>query len=387
MRVVVTGMVATYPVGGVAWDYGQYALGLERLGCEVYYLEDTGGLTYDPRIGSYCEDCSYAVDFLRESLARLSPKLADRWHFRAADDSTYGMSPEKLAKIVANADVFLNVSGGTVLRDGYMANRCKILVDSDPGWNHFVNYPKWDENPGWLGTHGFRGHDHFFTYAQRMGRPDCELPDLGINWHPTRPPVVVDCWEPAGEPNRWTTVMTWNNFGKPVEHQGRVYGTKEREFSKVELLPTRLRNVRFELAVGGAGAPANRWRDLGWNVVRSEDVSRTVDEYRDYVQSSRGEFSVAKNLYVATRSGWFSCRSVCYLAAGRPVVVQDTGYSELIPTGEGLCTFTDLDEAQAGIVKVEADYARHSSAAREIAREHFGSDRVLGAMFQHIGLN
>jgi hypothetical protein len=180
--------------------------------------------------------------------------------------------------------------------------------------------------------------------------------------------------------------MTWNNFHKPVEYEGRFYGTKEMEFGKVEVVPSRDGAPRMEMAVGGSGAPVDRWRELGWSVVDSHSVSGTIDEYRDYIQASRGEFSVAKNLYVATRSGWFSCRSVCYLAAGRPVVTQDTGFSSYIPTGHGLFAFSDLDEAQEGLAAVEQDYRRQGRAARDVARECFDSDRVLGRLLEEIGL-
>ncbi|MFC1715269.1 glycosyltransferase [Candidatus Poribacteria bacterium] len=386
MQAIVTGMIATYPVGGVAWDYGQYALGLEQLGFEVYYLEDTGWQTYDPRKGVYSEDCSYGVHFLNESLARLSPALGDHWHFRAMDGTTYGIEADRFNEIIAEADIFLNVSGGTLLRDEYMVNRRKLLIDSDPGWNHFVNFPKWDKNPGWYGTHGWRAHDHFFTYAERIGQPDCVLPTFGITWHPTRPLVVLDQWKPKPPGAKWTTVMTWTeNTREPMEYDGVVYGTKETEFAAMTELPSHT-PVPLELAVGGFRPPRDHLRALGWSVIEAESISRTADDYRSYIQKSRGEFSIAKNVYVATRSGWFSCRSICYLASGRPVVVQDTGFSEFIPTGEGLFAFSTLEAAKQGIEAVEHDYMRHQQGALEIAREYFGSDRVLAHLLREIEL-
>jgi hypothetical protein len=254
-----------------------------------------------------------------------------------------------------------------------------VLIDTDPGWNHFVNYPKWDANPGWQGTHGFRAHDHFFTYAERIGRPDCLLPTLGISWHPTRPPVVLDRWNSTGIGRAWTTVMTWDNFRRKIDYQGVTYGTKELEFSKVEVVPS-LVSAPMELAIGGNGAPRERWKQGGWSVVESETISRTANDYRDYIQNSRGEFSVAKNIYVATRSGWFSCRSVCYLAAGLPVIIQDTGFSEVIPCGRGLVGFVDRSQAVAAIQLVETDYADHATAAREVARNFFDSRLVLNGL-------
>jgi hypothetical protein len=385
VKAVVTGMIATYPVGGVAWDYAQYALGLERLGFEVYYLEDTGLDAYDPARREYGGDGGYGAAFLEQSLAALSATLAGRWHLRAADGTTRGLAPGDLGDVLAESALLLNVSGSALVRDEYLRCRNRILVDTDPGWNHFRNYPRWDAQPGWRGTRGWRAHDHFFTYAERIGAPDCALPTLGIDWQPTRPPVVLDLWRPKPPGERWTTVMTWRNFPESIEYRGRRYGAKELEFDRIEALPGRTA-ARLEVAVGGSGPPVGRWRSLGWSVIDSHSVSATPEDYRDYIERSRGEFSVAKNVYVATRSGWFSCRTVCYLAAGRPAVIQDTDYSSAIPCGEGLVAFRSLDDAAAGIERVEADYARHQAAARALAAEHFAAERVLGDMLGRIGM-
>jgi hypothetical protein len=385
MKAIVTGMIASYPVGGVLWDYGQYALGLERLGFEVYYLEDTGWQTYDPRKGEYGEDCSYSVEFLKTSLTQLSPTLGTRWRFRNLDEKTHGVSDADFAEVLRTADLFLNVSGGTLLRDEYLPCKRKVLIESDPGWNHFRNFPRWDANPNWQGSHGFRAHDFFFTYAERLGRPGCNLPDFGLAWQPTRPPVVMDCWQAEPPNEKWTTVMTWKNFQETIQYQGTTYGTKEMEYGKIERLPART-SARLELAVGGDTAPREQWRKLGWSVVESQAISRTAEDYRQYLQRSRGELSVAKNVYVATRSGWFSCRSVCYLAAGLPAVVQDTGYSDLIPIGEGLFAFTNLDEAADSLAAVERDYTRHQQAARALAKQYFASEVVLGDLLRRVGL-
>ena len=379
-------MIATYPVGGVVWDYGQYLLGLERLGLEVFYLEDTGWQTYDPVKGLYGDDPSFGVAFLRNSLADLSPTLAKRWHFRAMDGQSYGIEPKQLTEIIRDTDLFINVSNSCLLRDEYMPCKKKILIDTDPGWNHFVNFPKWDKNPGWQGSHSWREHDCFFTYAERVGRADCVLPSLGIPWQTTRPPVVLECWEPKPPAVKWTTVMTWDNFKRPIESNGVRYGTKEMEFGRVELLPSQT-SARLELATGGNGAPRERWQKLGWSVIDSHAISRTPEDYRTYIESSRGEFSVAKNVYVATNSGWFSCRSVCYLASNRPVIVQDTGFTDRIPTGEGLFAFTNLNEAKNAIEAVEKDYSTHQEAARQIANNYFSAEKVLGRMLDDIAIS
>jgi hypothetical protein len=301
------------------------------------------------------------------------------------DGRTYGIEPLRMARIIAEADIFLNISGGTVLRDEYMMNSCKVFIDTDPGWNHFVNFPKWDNNPGWEGTHGWRAHDHFFTYAENIGLSACNLPTMDINWIPTRPPVSLDCWHPCPPSENWTTVMTWKNFSQSIEYEGQTYGTKEIEFEKIEKLP-QLTHVNYEVAVGGSNPPKDHLQKLGWSIVDSVEQSRTLHIYRHYIQQSRGEFSVAKNVYVATHSGWFSCRSVCYLASSRPVVVQDTGFSRFIPTGNGLFAFNTIDEAKSAIEEVELNYPKHQKAAWDVAQGYFDSVKVIGQMLKEIGL-
>jgi hypothetical protein len=181
--------------------------------------------------------------------------------------------------------------------------------------------------------------------------------------------------------------MTWNTYQKPIQYDGHVYGAKELEFGKIESLPRACPEIALEIAVGGFHTPRDRWRDLGWNVVDSEAISTSVGHYQKYIESSRGELSVAKNMYAATRSGWFSCRSVCYLASGRPVILQDTGFSETLPSQEGLLSFADTSSALVAITSVEADYARHQRAARQLAEELFDARLVIGQVLRSVGLS
>ena len=378
MKVIVTGLIATYPIAGVLWDYVQYVVGLQRLGFEVYYVEDSGLASYHEAPAAYLE----------KMLLWFLPELNGRWHYRTPENQSYGLTHAQIAKIAADCTIFLNVSGGCLLRDEYMVVPKKVLIDTDPGLNQFVNFPKWDAAPGWQGTRGYRGHDFFFTYAENLGKPFCILPDLGLIWQPTRPPVVMDLWKAAPGSGGWTTVMSWKPFQhykSEIRYNGIAYGAKEMEFQKFQALPQRV-SAPLEVAVGGPNAPVSEWKQLGWQVADAAKISGDPTTYRDYIQNSRGEFSVAKNVYVATHSGWFSCRSVCYLAAGLPVVVQDTGFSEFIPSGEGLFAFSTLEEAVGAIESVERDYARHQKAARELARTQFAAEVVLGNLLQRIGL-
>lgn len=381
MKVVVTGVIGTFPVGGVCWDYGQYLLGLEQLGCDVWYLEDCGAPVFGSEALEPEAELEWVAGYLERTLAGLSPGLAGRWHYRHWTDRTAGLAPDALADLLAEADVLLNVSSVCIMREEYASSRCRVLVDTDPGVNHFSRWPGDAPRPGDL---GWRGHNRFFTYAERIGTSGCALPDLGVQWRTTRPPVVLDRWSPEGPPGReWTTVMTWNEDWE-LTNGDRVYGGKEREFGRIVDLPAEV-GVPLEVAVGGTGAPVDRWREAGWSVRNGVEVTATADAYRRYVERSRGELSVAKNAYVATGSGWFSCRSACYLAAGRPVVVQDTGFSEVLPTGEGLLAFDDRDGAAAALRKVEADWPAHSAAARALAEEHLSAEVVLGDLLDQLG--
>jgi hypothetical protein len=378
MIAIVAGMIATYPVGGMAWDYGHYVMGLEQMGFDVVYVEDTGLESYHPEPAKYLADC----------LSEMSPRLGNRWYYRPPYAEPSGMNEPELAAMIASADLFLNVSGGCLMRDAYLGCKRKILVDTDPGINQFVNYPKWDSDPGWQGTHGYRAHDFFFTYAENMGWRKCNLPDMGLSWYPTRPPVVLDCWKPCGSSSRWTTVMSWSpyrHYTQPIVYKGKTYGAKEMEFEQIENLPSKVK-ADFEVAVGGEGAPLDRWRQLGWRARDANEVSENLNSYRDYIQRSKAEFSVAKNVYVQTISGWFSTRSVCYLAAGRPVVLQDTGFGRHVPTGEGLLSWNSSEEAQKAILEVESNYAFHQRRAREVAVEFFDARRVIGDMLALTGL-
>lgn len=386
MKAIVTGMIASYGVGGVAWDYGQYALGLERLGYEVYYLEDTGAMPYDPDKGDVSDDYTHATTFLTQSFAAMSPTLAQRWRIVGFDDRRFGIGAEEFATILREAVLFLNVSGSALMRDEYVACRHRLLIDTDPVWNHFKNYPQWDASPGWQGTHGWRAHDHFFTYAMRLGQPDCPLPDFGLTWHPTRPLVVRDCWQTSTAPGAdWTTIMSWNTYAKGIEHAGRTYGAKEREFPKIERVPG-LTAVPCAVSVSSHQAPRDQWRAGGWQIRDAQQDSATVARYRDFIWQSRGELSVAKNAYVDTHCGWFSCRTACYLAAGRPAVVQDTGWSEIISPGPGLLAFRDEAEAVAALRAIESDHVRHAAGAATIAARHFDHEVVLGEMLDIAGV-
>jgi hypothetical protein len=271
-------------------------------------------------------------------------------------------------RYAADADLFLNLSGGSWFwRDEYAGIPRKAFIDSDPA---FTQLAIAKAEPWYVEF--FKRFDRLFTFGANIGTPACPIPVGEFSWRKTWQPITLDQWRtdrPAGD--RMTTVMTWR-----IESFTDVGGNKDQEFVKYIDLPSRTAQP-FELAVNG---PQALLRSHGWETVDAMKVSRTPWDYRDFIQRSKAEFGVAKHTYVATCSGWFSDRTACYLASGRPALVQDTGWTAHLPSGEGLLAFSSLDEALAGIDAINGQYGRHALRALEIAREHFDSTRVLGRL-------
>jgi hypothetical protein len=266
----------------------------------------------------------------------------------------------------------LNVGGLCSLPELSLCRR-RALVDMDPMFTQLGKFG---------GGIAAEYHKHF-SYGCNIGKPGCAVPTSDVDWQPTLPPVIVDDWvgfqreqTALAQETPLTTIAHWSAYG-PVEWKGERYGQKDEEFLRFIDLPGQTLQP-LELALSGAPHDiADRFRSSGWSVVDPGDGLATTSAYRCYIARSRGEFSVAKNAYVKTRSGWFSDRTVCYLAAGLPAIVQDTGLTDHLPHGEGLMVFQDLDQARAAIERVNGDYGRHCATARQIAREHFGHDVVL----------
>jgi len=383
LRIVVTGLIAQHPLGGVTWDYIQYPLGLARMGHDVWYLEDSGEWPYDIHgsggRASAVHDCRQNLEHLQSVMARMG--LADRWMFRCPIGSAwFGLPDAQRRAVLDSADLLINVSGTLNRPEEYRSVARLAYIDSDPVFTQVKIASGAGRFPGRVGQ-----HDVHFSFGERLADVDePDVPRTCFDWQPTRQPIVLSEWEPA-ETTRptFTTVFNWASY-RAESFNGRKYGQKYMEFDRFIDLPRRVAPTRLELAVKGVQrrrkptAPIERLRRHGWHVVSPEVVCPDLDSYRDYIASSRGEWSVAKHGYVVGQAGWFSCRSACYLAAGRPVVVQDTGFSDVLPVGEGIVAFRTLDEAVDALADVESKYERHSRSARAIAEEYFDSDRVLG---------
>jgi hypothetical protein len=386
LRIVLSGLVGLWPLGGVAWDYLQYAIGLSRLGHDVYYVEDINQWCFDPRTGEMGPDGEYAAQFLGDFFAKYAPELKHHWRL-VVMDREYGMNRADFERVLHGAELYVDISGMATLPAGLPGTCPSVFLDTDPGYNQILL----EERPSWANNvdrwaEAVKQFDRHFTYAENIHGPDCLVPGGGFEWQTTRMPIVLDCWRdmaPASPAAPWTTVTTWNGFRGPLEYGGRGYGSKNVEFEKLLDLPSRV-SVPICLAVGGARVPRELLDTRGWQTVEATAVTPTPQAYSDFIQGSRGEISAAKNVYVDMRTGWFSCRSACYLAAGRPVVVQDTGFRHLYPVGVGLMTFADVNEAADALQEVERDYQRHSQAARAVAAESLDSDKVLNRFLDDV---
>ena len=395
---VVLGMMGRIPVAGVTWQALQYLEGFRRLGFDVHYAEDTGGWSYDPDRNTISDDPSYAVGSIGSVMARHG--LADRWAYRSVDGRVFGLSESGLERLLERADALVNLTGSTVLRDAHRRVPVRIYLETDPV---LPQIEVLRGNPFHVDM--LSAHTHHFTYGENIGQPDCGVPVSHVTYRPTRPPVVLDWWEPApGASNPcFTTVASWRQAGKDIQWQGQTYTwSKHHEFLKIIDLPKRTpQPLELALAIRGrAGDGGRGWipRDQedadavalltrhGWRILNALPLSLDLEAYRAYVTGSRGEFTVAKDQNVRLRSGWFSDRSACYLAAGRPVVTQDTAFGKFIPTGEGLFAFQDIDDIVAALERINADYARHARAAREVAEACFKAETVLGKLVEDAGL-
>jgi hypothetical protein len=384
-RIIVLGTLASNPYAGMAWMHMQIAVGLQRLGCDVYYFETTSAWPYDPIRQACVNDSDYSVPYL----ARVAESfgLRDHWAYRRSygDKAWFGMSQVRAEELLAQADAVFNVAGATRVAEEGLEVRRLVHFGTDPVYDEIM-LAKGDADTR---TRMAEHHD-FVTYGENIGRPGCPIPPLPGLKVRTRQPVLLDLWE-TGPPTKaeFTTVGNWRQAGHDLTFCGETYyWSKHHEFLKFIELPQRVASP-IELALGLTQLDADDRRRLetnGWRLTNAHGLSMDPWRYRDYVCSSRGEFTVAKDQNVRLRSGWFSERSACYLAAGRPVITQDTGFGVALPTGEGLFAFKDLDDIIAAFEAIESDYARHSRAARTIAVEYFRAETVLARVLDELGL-
>lgn len=384
MRIVITGLLGQFAFGGVTWDYIQYLLGFRSLGHDVWYLEDSGAWPYDPVKQTFGEDCSYNVKYLHDTMTDFG--FGDRWIYRNGADGTFHGAGEQAARdLIRNGDLLINVSSAGWLKDYDFGLKHQMFIDGDP---MFCQVGLLDpKNADYAAR--VRSHDSQFTFGLNVGGPGCLAPETGIRWKKTVQPIALDQWPVQGDdvPDRFTTVMNWSSYA-PIEWQGKSYGQKNLEFEKFKQLP-QLTPQHLEMAMGtgvGAVRPTEELRGLGWTILEAADTLPDYKSYHEFLRTSKAEWSIAKHGYVAGRTGWFSCRTACYLALGRPAIVQETGWSEYLPAGEGLLTFSTLEEAVAGIADINDHYAEHQAAARALAEQYFDAKKVCYDLLVQAGI-
>ncbi len=376
-RIVVSGYMIRHPVPGNMLAYFHYILGLHRLGHDVVYVEESGWprSCYNTSTWACSDDPAHGLQVVRNLFTGFGMTVPICFVNRDSREIR-GLDWPELKDVFRQADLLLNVGGVCWLPEFRLCRR-RVLVDMDPFFTQ----------TGKIGVEGFGEYHAYFSYGANIGRRGCTIPTNGIDWRPTVPPVVPEIWSSEHIQKNlqsmddfcdrpFTTIANWNAYGG-INHGGEYYGQKDEEFLRLLELP-RYTSQRLELAISGSnGKNTERFRSTGWLIRSAAEVSIDVPTYQNYIINSRGEFSAAKHAYVKTHSGWFSDRSVCYMSAGLPVILQDTGFSDWLPTGMGVLAFASLEEAVQCIEKVNADYSKHSRAAREIAENTFIFKEVL----------
>jgi hypothetical protein len=374
MTIILAGTIGRSGLGGQAWATLQYLLGLRALGHEVVYLEDCGrsSWVYIWEKEDWTHELDYPAAYVRACLEPFG--LGDHWIYRD-NYRSLGLALEAFLDCCARADLLImRAAPFWNWRKEYELPRRRAFIDVDPG---FTQIAIANGDAGL--AEGIARAERRFTYAQRFGASDCAIPGDGGPWLKTRPPVFLPAWPVSSTPGtHFTSVMRWQGF-KEVVHQGVRYGQRDKAFPRYFDLP---RRTPQKFLIAQMGVKPELLSQHGWEVALGEVISRTPQSYREFIQQSRAEFSVPKNGYVAMRGGWFSDRSVCYLASGRPVVIEDTGLADWLPVGQGLLTFNDPDGALRCVETVNVDYEPHRQAARHVAEEYFATDKVLPALLE-----
>jgi hypothetical protein len=378
-------MMGRTPFGGQTWLYLNWLRGLQRLGHDVWYVEDDNVWMYDPQRNTITDDYSYAVSHVRACLERIG--LGDHWAFRQSDGpgACWGLSHQDLQRLYRSCDALLNVVGATELHDEQLEAPFRVYVETDPVIAE-LRLACGDQHQRRM----FDAHHVVATYGENYGAAECPVPLNDRSYIKTRQPVDLDLWPMAYNPSAttFTTIGNYRQEGGDIEWRGDTYRwSKHHEWERVIDLPRRT-DQQFDLAL--VCREVSDWRRLrshGWHLVSPLQMSLDAfASYRTYIQQSRGELTVAKDLNVRLRSGWFSERDACYLASGKPVVAQDTGFGSILPTGEGLFAFTTVDEALAAVEEINSDYSRHCHAARAIAEEHFETTAVARRLLADLRL-
>ena len=380
MRILILGYIVRCPLGGIAWHHLQYVIGFHQLGHDVYFLEDSGDTEwacYDPSRGVTTRDSTYGLRFIADTFERAG--LNEHWAYYDANRGEWsGPCSGRIREICETADVVFNVSRANPLRPWFEAIPERVLIDTDPVFTQIrlLTIPEERQMA--------EKHTSFFSFGQNFGLPGCDIPDDGFPWRPTRQPVTLSQWPiyPPRPDAPLTTVMQWDSY-PTREYIGRLYGMKSLSFGEYFDLPRRTAET-IQLAMGTANAPRQKLRESGWELSDPLTATRDPWTFQDYIGSSKAEFAIAKHGFVVSNSGWFSERSAAYLACGRPLVAQDTGFGTWLPESMAILPFRSLVEAIDALGSLNAGYTRRCREARELVEQCFSHEYVLGKLLEEV---
>jgi hypothetical protein len=382
LTIVVGGYIVAYPLGGMTWHHLNYLLGLHNLGHEVWFLEDSGSYSYpyNPITWQSSADSTYGREYLERTFAHYNLPLR-YCYYSEFEDKHYGLTKDQLNSLLSRADLLLCVSGVTPIRPSRPRPKRTAVIDTDPVFTQL----RMRHDQDFLSY--YKQFDRVATFGRLIGTPACPLPTHGFDWIPTNQPISLDHWPVRPSPSKsFTTIGKWEHTSdRNLEFNGKHYlSSKGVEWLKVLDLP---KKVPWEMVLGMLAMPeptAAQFAHSGWKIVDPAQATLTCPSYADFIANSAGEFTVAKEIYAGLPSGWFSDRSAAYLASGKPVVTQASGFDQWLPTEEGLFSFTNLDEAAAALNQIALNPAQHCAAARQIAQNYFDSRKVLPDLIQRI---
>ena len=386
-RLIVMGFMGSCPIAGVIWQHIHYIVGLQKLGHDVFYIEDSARLPYNPATLEVNNEFDYAAKILERLAMEFDFKR--RWSFCARylpGNPTAGLPLRRIRELYREADAILNICGTQEFNDDLLTSDRILYIESDPG----VEQIKVDQRVKSTIKYLHR-HRALFTFGENVGTRDFPVPTHTLKWLPTRQPVVTDLWKTNRRPLPaavFTSIANWSTSGlKDIEWRGEKYlWSKSREFLRFVAAPKKSEEP-FELATNIKDERTRtKFQRNGWRFRSPQDMSVNYWLYRDYIRRSKGEFTVAKDQYVRLNTGWFSDRSGCYLAAGRPVIIQETGFTKIFGKQDGLFAFNSLGEIAEAVKRINADYSRHSHGARKIAREFFEAEKVLRSLLERAGI-
>jgi hypothetical protein len=379
-RIVFGTWMIRYPLGGnLSWAV-QYLLGLKNNGHEVYLVEKAHypNACYNPVTRETNDDGTHGMNVVHELLSRFG--LGNNWCFVDYTGNYWGLPKNEIEEVFRTADVFIDSGAHDSWCEESQKCQLRALIEGEPAFTQF----KWANNLA-------KGipipkYDYYFSNGRNIGMPGNSVPTFGVEWRHVFNPVDTSLLQPALTHHNpaYSTVMNWQSHA-PIQFNGISYGQKDVEFARFETLP-QLVHAPMSVAVSGKNVPEAHLRGNGWSILDAQAVTESFDSYRSFIHSSRGEFSVCKNIFIANNTGWFSDRSAAYLASGRPVVLQDTGFSQHLPVGEGLFAVGTVEEAKEAIQKIEADYGKHARRAREIACEFLDATIVMGKFLEELGI-